>query len=115
MADTKMLTGRDDIRDWAAARMGFPAIRQPAPSIASDDPVLTLVFDQHSYEDQDQGADRPPTMGGVEQVEWDEWFDLFEQRELALVVNEDIEGVRENFYEIVARLVHRTIGSGRPV
>jgi len=103
MAETKTLTGREEIRDWAAARMGFPAIRQPVSSIASDEPVLTLVFDQHSYEDQDQGYDRPPSMGGVDQIEWDEWFDMFEKRNLALVVNEETGGVKENFYEIVAR------------
>lgn len=103
MADTKTLTRREEIRDWVAARMGFPAIRQPVPSIAADEALLTLVFDQRSYEDQDQGADRPPSMGGVDQVEWDEWFDLFEKRGLALVVNEDVDGIRENFYEIVAR------------
>lgn len=103
MADTITLTGREEIRDWVAARMGFPAIRQPVPSIGSDEPVLSIVFDQHSYEDQDQGADRPPSMGGLEQVEWDEWFELFESRGLALVVAEDQPGVRENFYEIVVR------------
>jgi len=103
MAETRTLTGREEIRDWVAARAGFPAIRQPVPSIASDEPTLALVFDQHSYEDQDSGADRPPSMGGLDQVEWDEWFALFEERGLALVVNEDIDGVRENFHEIVAR------------
>jgi hypothetical protein len=103
MAETRTLTGREEIRDWAAARMGFPAIRQPVPSIASDEPVLSFVFDQHSYEDQDQGYDRPQSTGGLEQVEWDEWFDIFEKRGLALVVAEEQDGVRENFYEIVVR------------
>jgi hypothetical protein len=103
MADTRILTGREEIRDWAAARMGFPAIKQPVPSIAADEPVLSLVFDQHAYEDQDQGYDRPQSMGDLQQVEWDEWFDMFEERKLALVVAEEQDGVRENSYEIVAR------------
>lgn len=101
MADTRLLTGREEIRDWVAARMGFPAIRDAATS--TEEPVLTLVFDQQSYEDQDQGPDRPPSMGGLDHVEWDEWFELFDKRNLALVVNEETDGVRENFYEIVAR------------
>lgn len=103
MADTLTLTDREAIRDWAAARMGFPAIRPAEPAIGNNEPVLSLVFDQRAYEDQDQGADRPPTMGGPELVEWDEWFELFEKNGLALVVNDDPDGVRENFYEIVAR------------
>jgi hypothetical protein len=103
MADTRTLTDHEAIREWAAARMGAPAMRPAEPAIGIDEPVLTLLFDQQAYEDQDRGADRPPTMGDLEMVEWDDWFEVFDRHRLALVVNEDRDGVRENFYEIVVR------------
>ncbi len=100
MAETRTLLDRDEIRDWAAARIGSPAIWSEQPVIGKDEPVLRIVFDQHSYQDQDQGPDRP---GGLELVEWDDWFKLFEERGLALVVGEEVPGVRDEFHEIVAR------------
>ena len=103
MPDTRMLTDRDEIRDWAAARAGAPALRPAAPSIASDEPVLRIEFGQHAYQDQDNGADRPPTQGGLELVSWDDWFRIFEERGLALVVAEERPGVIDQFHEIVAR------------
>ena len=103
MAETRLLTGREEIRDWAAARMGAPAIRLASPAIENTEPVMMIVFDQRAYEDQDQGYDRPTDLGAPEIVEWDEWFELFDKRNLALVVAKDVPGVRENFHEIVAR------------
>lgn len=103
MADTRVLTDHQSIREWAAARMGSPAIRPAAPLIGNNDPVLMIVFDQQSYEDQDAGADRPTDLGRPEIVEWDEWFALFDERNLAVVVSEDIAGLRESFHQIIAR------------
>jgi hypothetical protein len=98
---TVTLTDRESIRDWAAARMGSPAVVDISPQ-GGTQPMLRIVFDQAVYQDQDR-AERPPNAGGVELVEWSEWFDLFEEAHLALVVNEDVPGRRENFYEIIRR------------
>ena len=103
MAPTRTLTDRDEIRDWAAARMGSPAISEASPSIGGVDPILSLVFDQASYQDQDQGADAAIALGGREIVEWDEWFKIFNEKELALVVREEEPGRKDSFHEIVAR------------
>jgi hypothetical protein len=103
MAETRVITDHQEIREWAAARMGAPAIRPEAPSIGNDDPFLMLVFDQQAYEDQDQGYDRPTDLGRPEIVEWDEWFAEFDKRGLALVVSAEIAGLRESFHEIIAR------------
>lgn len=99
MADTRTLTDHEDIRDWAAARMGAPAVVDVSPE-AGTQPMLRLVFDQIAYEDQDM-PERPINAGGVELVEWDDWFAIFDEQKLALVVAEDQPGLRENFYEIV--------------
>ena len=101
MAETVTLTDHEAIRDWAAARVGFPAIVD-ASAESGTQPVLLLVFDQHAYADTDR-AERPQNAGGYELVEWDEWFKLFDEHELALVVAKDVPGRRENFHEIIRR------------
>jgi hypothetical protein len=47
--------------------------------------------------------ERPQNAGGYELVEWDEWFRLFDEQELALVVAKDVPGQRDSFHEIVRR------------
>ncbi len=97
---TKTLTGRQEIRDWAATLMGAPAIVDTSPE-SGVQPMLRIVFGQASYQDQDR-PERPPNAGGYELVEWDEWLDLFEKHELALVVDA-APGPANSWYEIVKR------------
>ena len=101
MAETVTLTDHEAIRDWAAARVGFPAIID-ASAESGTQTVLRLVFDQQAYADTDR-AERPQNAGGYELVEWDEWFKLFDEHERALVVAKDVPGLRENFHEIIRR------------
>ncbi len=102
MADNRMLTDHDEIRDWAAARNGTPVIREAAPSVGASNAVIEIAFGQAIYQDQDM-PERPPTMGGLEMGDWDAWFEIFDKNELALIVHEDVPGVREGFHEIVRR------------
>lgn len=101
MADTVTLTDREAIRDWAAARMGSPAVADVSPE-AGTQAMLRIVFDQAAYHDNDR-AERPVNAGGFELVEWDEWFEQFEKAQLALVVAADQPGVRDSWHEIVRR------------
>jgi len=99
-----MLTDHEAIRAWAAARMGVPAMRPAAPlSVGRDEPVITFLFDTIVYPDQSSSIDRPPTVSSPEEVEWDEWFRIFDERGLALVVAEDRPNVVDPFYEFVVR------------
>jgi len=98
MAETRVLTDHEEIRDWAAARAGQPVLRTLGSS--QDKPVLAFAFGQQAYQDTDRGWDE---IGEVEIVEWDEWFRLFDERELALVVAEDVPGQREEFHEFIRR------------
>jgi hypothetical protein len=95
MADTVTLTDHDEIRSWAAARAGFPAVVDVSPESGTQ-AMLRLVFDQQAYEDEDR-PERPPNAGGYDLVEWDEWFKIFDERQLALVVAADEPGRREEF------------------
>ncbi|PZO75575.1 MAG: hypothetical protein DI629_17115 [Mesorhizobium amorphae] len=101
MTETVTLTEREAIRDWAAARIGSPAIVDISPT-AGTQPLLRIVFDQAAYQDQDM-AERPINAGGIELVEWDDWFAEFEKQELALVVAVQEPGVMDSFYEMVRR------------
>ena len=101
MADTITLTNHDEIRSWAAARAGCPGIVVGSPE-AGTQPRLGLVFGQQAYEDTDR-PERPVNTGGYELVEWDEWFRIFDERQLALVVAADEPGRREEFHEIIRR------------
>ncbi|TKT79041.1 hypothetical protein [Aquamicrobium sp. LC103] len=99
MAETVTLTDHDEVRDWAAARAGSPVVIDTSPE-GGTQPMLNIVFDQASYEDQDT-AERPENAGGFELVEWDEWFKLFDAHGLALVVNRDEPGRRDNSFRLV--------------
>ncbi len=99
MSETVLLTKHEDIRDWAAARAGFPAIVDISAE-GGTQPMLRLVFDQHAYQDQ---AERAVNSGGYELVEWDDWFKLFDEGELALVVGQDVPGQRDSFHQIIRR------------
>ena len=101
MADTITLTDHEAIRDWAAGRSGFPAIVDVSAQSGTQ-PLLRIVFDQQAYQDVDR-AERPPNAGGFELVEWDEWFKLFDEQELALVVGEERPGRRDSWHQIVKR------------
>lgn len=100
MPETITLTDHDAIRDWAAARAGQPAMSDPPTGLEQTEPVLRIVFGQQPYQDHDEGADRP---GGVTIVDWDEWFQTFDERQLALVVHADVPGQREQFHELIRR------------
>ncbi|MBE7184434.1 MAG: hypothetical protein INR68_08525 [Methylobacterium mesophilicum] len=103
MTDTVTLTDHEAIRDWAGARIGSPAIVDISPT-AGTQPLLRIVFDQRAYQDQDM-PERPENAGGIELVEWDDWFAEFDKQELALVVakeNPEVP-VKDSFYEMVRR------------
>jgi hypothetical protein len=101
MADGRVLTDHEEIRLWAAARMGNPAVVDVSPETGTQ-PQLRIVFDQAAYQDQDR-PERPQNAGGYELVEWDEWFTLFDASNLALVVPPDQPGVRDSTHELVRR------------
>lgn len=97
----RVLTDHDAIRDWAAARVGFPAIVDVSPA-GGTQPMLRIVFDQQAYQDNDR-PERPANAGGYELVEWAEWLKLFDEQRLALVVGPEIPGQRDSSHDIIRR------------
>jgi hypothetical protein len=96
MSETITLTDHDAIRDWVAARGGAPAMAGSSSGI-DDQPVLRIVFEQQAYPD----VDRPLDAGGLEVVEWDDWFRAFDDRRMALIVPNERPGKLTIDYQIV--------------
>jgi hypothetical protein len=91
MSAAKILTGHDEIRSWAEARGGKPsAVRSTA---SDDDPgILRIDFPGYSGE------------GTLYEISWDAFFEKFDERELALLVQEETAGgEKSNFNKIVKR------------
>ncbi|HVW57778.1 MAG TPA: hypothetical protein VHC00_19050 [Rhizobiaceae bacterium] len=101
MVETRTLIDHEEIRDWAAARMGVPAFGDP-PTSEDVDPELLILFGQVAYEDEDYGADRPISEA-PELVDWDDWFKLFDKHSLALVVAKEEPGRIDQFHELIRR------------
>lgn len=94
----RLLVTPEEIRQWAEARSGLPAIEDRPPNVPGN-PVLRIVFDQHLLNaGESQYNDRP---GGLDLVSWDEWVAELEVRNLALKVAVEVPGMLDDRYEFV--------------
>ena len=90
-AQSRMLTDHKAIRRWAEERRGRPAAVR---STLNDDYIGMIRLDFPGY----RGAD------SLEEISWDEWFEDFDDRNLALVVHDEAaDGERSNFHTLVRR------------
>jgi len=88
---SKVTTDHGEIRRWAEERGAKPsAVIRPE----SDDDASIIRLDFPGY----SGA------GSLEEISWDEWFDKFDERRLALLYQEQTAGgEKSNFNEIISR------------
>jgi len=86
MSTSKTTTDHEEIRAWATARGGRPArVRDDAPG-----GILRLDFDEPEE--------------GLEEIPWDEFFRIFEDRKLAFVYqDETTSGDTSRFNKFVER------------
>lgn len=94
----KILTDREEIRQWAIARAGSPMLMD-VPDGSSSRTLLQLTFGQHAL-NSDDGPDR---VGGFRLVSWTEWFEALEANGLAVRVSDDPSGGNEAEFEFVTR------------
>ena len=89
MAESKTTTDHDEIRRWVEARGGRPAsVRDTGDG---DDPGILRI----DFGDQDEG---------LEEISWDEWFQAFDDNNLAFVYQEETsEGEESRFSKLVSR------------
>jgi hypothetical protein len=88
---SRVLTERNEIQQWAEERKASPACVQGTGG-REDVGMIRLDFPGYT------GA------GSLERIEWDDWFDKFEERGLALLVQDETAGgERSNFNKLVSR------------
>ncbi|MFC3704143.1 hypothetical protein ACFOOL_05170 [Devosia honganensis] len=97
---SRILTDRQEIRQWAAARGGNPVLME-VPDGSRSRTILQLAFGQDALNaDGNEGPDR---IDGFQLVSWEEWFVALENGRLALMVSDDPAGGNEAEYSFIDR------------
>ena len=90
-SESNVSTDHDEIRQWAEERGAKPSCVRGTGG-KGDIGMLRLDFPGYSGEDS------------LEPIEWDEWFEKFDERELALLYQETTaSGEKSNFNKLVSR------------
>jgi hypothetical protein len=98
---SRVLTDHDEIQRWAEERDARPSTVQRTHT---DDNVGIIRLDFPGYSGE----------GSLEEIEWDEWFDKFDDHNLAMIVqDETADGEKSNFNKIVSRDSVESAGSSR--
>jgi len=103
MARTKSntTTDHDAIRGWAEERGAQPARVQGTGRGKTDVGMIRLTFPEYSNDEK------------LEPITWEEFFDEFEKKQLALVYQETTaEGARSNFNKLLSRKTVATKKAG---
>lgn len=88
---SQVTTDHDAIQNWAEERGAKPACVRGTGG-KNDVGILRLDFPGYTGEDK------------LEHIEWDEWFEKFDERGLALLYQEETAaGERSNFNKLVSR------------
>jgi hypothetical protein len=89
--ESKTTTDHDEIRRWAEERDGTPAAVRDAGD-NGDPGILRIDFPGGVGEDQ------------LEHISWDEWFDKFDESDLAFLYQEEkASGEGSTFFKLVNR------------
>ena len=93
MADTKITTDHDEIRQWAEARGGRPAAVRTTHR--KDDPGIIRIEFPKAPNAKDEA---------LEEITWEEFFEKFDEAGLALLYQEETaSGQRSNFNKLIGR------------
>jgi hypothetical protein len=93
MANAKVTTDHDEIRAWAEARGGRPAVVRSTHGKGGTG-IIRLEF---------PGAPNAKDQN-LEEISWEEFFDKFDEAKLALLYEEERPGgERSNFNKLIGR------------
>jgi hypothetical protein len=88
---SRTLTDHEEIRQWSEERGARPSTVR---STHNDDSTGIIRLDFPGYSGK----------GSLEEISWDEWFEDFEDNNLALIVqDETADGEQSNFNKLVSR------------
>ncbi|MEW5792210.1 hypothetical protein RG903_00930 [Thermithiobacillus tepidarius DSM 3134] len=94
-SESKITTNHDEIRRWVEQRGGHPA-RVKGTGKGSDEGLLRIDFPGYS------GGD------SLEEISWEDFFDKFEEKELAFLYQDKTAGGEESrFSKLVSRKEHK--------
>lgn len=90
-ASTKQTTDHNEIKRWVESRGGFPATVKSTKE--GDEPgLLRIDFPGYSGE------------GSLERIDWDAFFEKFEESQLAMIYQEELKsGEESRFCKLVSR------------
>jgi hypothetical protein len=89
--DSKTTTNHDTIKQWVESRGGFPAT---VKSTKDDGEPGLLRIDFPGYSGEDS----------LERIDWDSFFEKFEENDLALLYQEELKsGEESRFCKLVSR------------
>ncbi len=98
---SRVTTDHEEIRRWAEDRKAKPSCVRGTGG-KGDIGMLRLDFPGYS------GAD------SLEEITWDEWFEKFDERGLALLFQEETaSGQKSNFNKIVSRETAEEVQEGK--
>lgn len=98
---SRVLIDHDEIRNWAEERDAQPSCVRGTGS-EEDIGVIRLDFPGYSGETS------------LEPIEWDAWFQMFDENNLALLVEDETDGSEQsNFNKIIGREIAEAGASGR--
>jgi hypothetical protein len=86
MSSSKTTTDHETIRSWVEERGGTPARVKNTERGSGDAGLLRIDFPGYSGE------------GKLEAIEWDEFFDKFEESQLAFVYQDKTEGGEASYF-----------------
>jgi len=90
-AESKTTTDHGTIKQWVESRGGFPATVKSTKE-DGEPGVLRIDFPGYSGEDS------------LERIEWDAFFDKFEESDLAFLYQEELKsGDESRFFKFVSR------------
>jgi len=93
-SSSRVLIDRDEIREWAEARNAQPSCVRGTGRNTGPNEIGIIRLDFPGYSGEQS----------LEPIEWEEWFQVFEDRNLALLVQDETSGgQRSNFNKLVSR------------
>src|SRR5579872_6423026 len=88
---SRVLTDREEIRNWAEERQARPSCVR---GTGGDNDIGMIRLDFPGYTGENS----------LEEISWDDWFNKFEERNLALLVQDETAGgQKSNFNKLVSR------------
>jgi len=90
MSTSKTTTDLKSIKKWAEERDGKPSKVKGVGG--KDDGIIRIDFPGYSGQDS------------LEEISWDEWYEIFQDRKLAFLYQDETSGGKESrFFKLVSR------------